>query len=194
MPNLDLRTEDIDAVIFDCDGTLVDSEPITVKVLVDHVREFGLELEYEDFVEEYRRRQELELRKSVELIPGAMELVAAVQKSTALKYCVASNAPRRKINLNLEVTGLDKFFAEPQIFSAYDIRIWKPDPALFLHAAERIEIAANRCLVLEDSLAGIQAGIAAGMQTIGYSVDQESQPTDQVSFVHDLAELIPFLA
>ena len=120
MPDVNLNRDEIDAIIFDCDGTLVDSEPITVQVLVDHVGEFGLKLDYEealglfvgrdmsmivevlekqmgkslpdDFVEEYRRRQELELRRSVQLIPGAMELVTEIENSGKLAYCVASNA------------------------------------------------------------------------------------------------------
>ena len=222
MPDVNLNRDEIDAIIFDCDGTLVDSEPITVQVLVDHVGEFGLKLDYEealglfvgrdmsmivevlekqmgkslpdDFVEEYRRRQELELRRSVQLIPGAMELVTEIENSGKLAYCVASNAPRRKISLNLEVTGLGKFFDEGLVFSAYDIQKWKPDPALFLYAAEKIGVAPNRCAVIEDSIAGIEAGIAAGMQTIGYSPDEDGRVTDRVSFVHSLAELIPHLS
>ena len=219
MADINFKRSEIDAIIFDCDGTLVDSEPITVQVLVDHVGEFGLKLDYEealglfvgrdmtmivevlekrigkslpdDFVEEYRRRQEIELRRSVQLIPGAIELVTEIEKSGSLAYCVASNAPRRKINLNLEVTGLNQFFKEPSIFSAYDIQKWKPDPALFLHAAERIDVTPGRCVVIEDSVAGIEAGIAARMKTIGYSPSPAKQPTDQVHFVHHLADLIP---
>jgi len=221
MTNIDLSRADFDAIIFDCDGTLVDSEPITVQVLVDHVSEFGLALDYDeaiglfvgrdmqmivevlekqmetpfpdDFVEEYRRRQELELRRSAKAIPGAIELMTAIEKAGGLKYCVASNAPRRKIDLNLEVTGLNKFFPESLIFSAYDIKKWKPDPALFLHAAEQIGVAPDRCIVIEDSVAGIEAGIAGGMHTIGYASSLEKQPTDQVPFAHHLADLIPLL-
>ena len=218
MPVVNWNRDEIEAFIFDCDGTLVDSEPITVQVLVDHVSEFGLTLDYEqalglfvgrdmamivevlekqmgkslpsDFVEEYRRRQELELRKSVQLIPGAIELVSEIEKSGDFAYCVASNAPRRKISLNLEVTGLDKFFDDESVFSAYDVQKWKPDPALFLYAAEKIGVAPGRCVVIEDSVAGVEAGIAAGMKTIGYSSSQANQPTDQVPFVHHLADLI----
>ena len=221
MAHFNFKPDEIDAIIFDCDGTLVDSEPITVQVLVDHVSEFGLKLDYEealalfvgrdmtmivevlekqmkkslpgDFVEEYRRRQEIELRRSVQLIPGAMELVTEIEKSGNLAYCVASNAPQRKIFLNLEVTGLNRFFKQPLIFSAYDIQKWKPDPALFLHAAERIGVTPGRCVVIEDSVAGIEAGIAAGMKTIGYSPSPARQPTDQVPFVHHLTDLMPIL-
>jgi len=221
MTKIELSQADFDAIIFDCDGTLVDSEPITVQVLVDHASEFGLMLDYDeaiglfvgrdmqmivevlekqmgtslpdDFVEEYRERQELELRRSAKAIPGAIELMTAIEKAGDLKYCVASNAPRQKIDLNLEVTGLNKFFAESLIFSAYDIEKWKPNPALFLYAAEQIGVAPDRCIVIEDSVAGIEAGLAAGMRTIGYANSPEKQPTDQVRFVHHLAELIPLL-
>ena len=89
---------------------------------------------------------------------------------------------------------MGKFFDEGLVFSAYDIQKWKPDPALFLYAAEKIGVAPNRCAVIEDSIAGIEAGIAAGMQTIGYSPDEDGRVTDRVSFVHSLAELIPHLS
>ena len=220
MTQLDSLSDPIGAIIFDCDGTLVDSEPITVKVLVDYVSEYGLTLEYdealglfvgrdmamimvelekrtsrplpEDFVEEYRRRQAVELQRSVTCIPGAVELLSVVSRGKA-PICVASNAPQPKIELNLQATGLEKFFQPNQIFSAYDVGKWKPDPTLFLHAAEQLNAAPKDCVVIEDSLAGIEAGIAAGMQTIGYAADQSQQPTDKVPFVHHLADLIPML-
>ncbi len=221
MTNDDLRLTDIDAIIFDCDGTLVDSEPITVQVLVDYVSEFGLKLDYDEafqlflgrdmpmivevleaqigkslpdhFAQEYRRRQSIELRRSVKCIPGAKELLTAVQSSGKFRYCVASNAPQQKINLNLEVTGLKTFFEKTPVLSAYDIEKWKPDPALFLYAAKKLDVQPSRCVVIEDSIAGIQAGIAAGMQTIGYASSKDSQPTDEVAFVYELADLISVL-
>lgn len=210
-------TQDFDAIIFDCDGTLVDSEPITVRTLVDFVEQFGLQLDYdealalfigrdmqmivkvleerigkplpEEFANEYRKRQSAGLRKSLQTIPGAHELLESINRPT----CVASNAPQYKIKLNLKVTKLDKFFDKDRIYSAYDIRVWKPAPDLFLHAAEKMNVQPHQCVVIEDSLAGIQAGIDAGMQTIGYAANKDVQPTDQVPFVHDLRDLIPML-
>jgi len=208
---------DFDAVIFDCDGTLVDSEPITVRTLVEFVKEFGLELDYDealglflgrdmqlivevlegrigkklpdDFTETYRRRQAAELRRSVECVPGAEKLLASMTKP----FCIASNAPVFKINLNLKVTGIAKFFEDDLVLSAYDIKKWKPDPALFFYAAEKLKVDPTRCVVIEDSLAGIEAGLAAGMQTVGYSPTAEAKPTDSVPFVHSLLDLIPVL-
>jgi HAD superfamily hydrolase (TIGR01509 family) len=214
-------TSNFEAVIFDCDGTLVDSEPITVAVLIDYVKEFGLELDFDEasnlfvgrdmqtvaqwlnsrtqkqlpdiFAEEFRRRQAIRLRESVKPISGAAELLTSMAKLTK-PFCVASNAPREKIEINLTVTELDSFFTDARTFSAYDINVWKPRPDLFFHAAKQMNIAPADCVVIEDSLAGIEAGLAAGMQVIGYSKDAQSKPTDEVPFVHCLSALVEHLA
>ncbi len=207
-----------EAVIFDCDGTLVDSEPITVRVLVEYVREFGLELDFDEahevfvgrdmrsiaawlesrapqqlpdiFAKEFRSRQAAALRKSVQPIDGAHELLAAMTKP----FCIASNAPQEKIAINLSVTGLDKFFTANRTFSAYDINVWKPQPDLFLYAAKKLNVDPENCVVIEDSLAGVEAGLAAGMQVIGYSKNADMEPTDQVPFVHSLKTLVQHIA
>lgn len=206
-------TPNFEAVIFDCDGTLVDSEPITVRVLIDYLREYGLELDFEEahnlfvgrdmqsiakwlesktkirlpdiFAEEFRARQAVALKESVLPIPGAHELLASMTKT----FCVASNAPQAKIAINLSVTGLDQFFTADRTFSAYDINVWKPQPDLFLYSAQRLNVDPEKCVVIEDSLAGIEAGLAAGMQVIGYSKNAELKPTEEVPFVHCLKEL-----
>mgnify|MGYP006091841169 CR=1 FL=1 len=209
---------EFDAIIFDCDGTLVDSEPITVNVLIDFVGEFGLELGYDDalplfvgrdmpgiisvlesrmgskfpatFPDEFRARQATALRENLTAISGAHDLL----KSLNCQFCVASNAPQAKIEINLTTTGLSPFFTSETTFSAYDINVWKPAPDLFLYAAERLNVAASRCVVIEDSQAGIDAGLAAGMQVIGYSHTPEEAATKEVPFVHCLSELIEVLS
>ena len=206
-----------DAIIFDCDGTLVDSEPITVAVLVEYVREFGLKIDYQEalslfigrdmpgivafleakigielpetFIDEFRARQALALRNSLRPIDGAHDLLAAMTKP----YCVASNAPHDKIEINLSVTGLNQYFTADRTFSAYDINSWKPAPDLFLHVADKMKQHAASCVVIEDSAAGIEAGLAAGMQVIGYSPDPDQKASDDVPFVHSLIELISVL-
>ncbi|MDE0938139.1 MAG: HAD family hydrolase [Mariniblastus sp.] len=209
---------EFDAIIFDCDGTLVDSEPITVNVLIDFVGEFGLELGYDDalplfvgrdmpgiisvlesrmgskfpdtFPDEFRARQATALRENLTAISGAHDLL----ESLNCQFCVASNAPQAKIEINLTTTGLSPFFTPETTFSAYDINVWKPEPDLFLYAAERLNVAASRCVVIEDSQAGIDAGLAAGMQVIGYSHTPEEAATKEVPFVHCLSELIEVLS
>ncbi len=211
-------SRNFEAVIFDCDGTLVDSEPITVRVLIEYLQEFGLDLEFDTahslfvgrdmqsiatwikdnhgtqlpdiFASEFRSRQAVALKESVLPVPGAAELLATIAKP----MCVASNAPQEKIAINLSVTGLDQFFTAEQIFSAYDINHWKPRPELFLYAAEKLSVDPTNCVVIEDSVAGIEAGLAAGMQVIGYSKNADLQPTDKVPFVHCLRDLSQHLA
>lgn len=209
---------DFDAIIFDCDGTLVDSEPITVGVLVDFVSEFGLDLAFDDalplfvgrdmpgivaelesrlgstlpdtFCDEFRERQAIALRRDLRAIDGAHELLDSMTR----QFCVASNAPQDKININLTTTGLDRFFTAERTFSAYDINAWKPQPDLFFFAAEKMGVDVSRCVVIEDSLAGIDAGLAAKMQVIGYCSHPDEKPTDQVPFVHSLVDLIDVLS
>ena len=206
-----------EAIIFDCDGTLVDSEPITVAVLVEYVREFGLDLDCEEalslfvgrdmpgivsflrsrigddlpeeFVDEFRNRQAVALRRSLQPIVGAHELLDAMTKP----FCIASNAPQDKIKINLAVTGLNQYFTQDRTFSAYDINAWKPAPDLFLYVADRMNHDPVNCVVIEDSAAGIEAGLAAGMQVIGYSQHADQKSSDQVPFVHSLIELISVL-
>ena len=206
-----------DTIIFDCDGTLVDSEPITVNVLIEQVGELGLEMQYDeamaifagrdmsvvaeviasqlggplpdDFVDQFRQRQAIALRSELKPIAGAEQLLAQITRP----YCVASNAPHAKIKINLESTGLDRFFQPKTTFSAYDIQKWKPEPDLFLHVADRMSTSPQRCVVIEDSLAGIQAGLAAKMQVIGYSPTPEGIVTSEVPYVHSLLDLIDHL-
>ena len=207
---------EFDLVIFDCDGTLVDSEPITNRVLAEYISEFGLEMDGEEalrlfvgrdmpeiirvlesrlgerlpdhFDEKFRERQAVALKSELEAIDGAHDLLESVSKP----YCVASNAPRKKIEINLNVTKLSRFFSQDRIFSAYDIQKWKPDPDLFLNAAKRMKFRPERCVVIEDSVAGIDAGIAAGMQVIGFC-HGETAPTKTVPFVSRLADLMTIL-
>ncbi|TWU41095.1 HAD family hydrolase [Novipirellula artificiosorum] len=212
-------TSEFDVVIFDCDGTLVDSEPITTRVLVEYAGEFGFEMQFADalamfagvdmpairayiesqiganlpegFTEEFRRRQEIELRRQLQPIAGARQLLEVMQ----LPFCLASNAPHKKIRINLEVTNLASFFPLERCFSAYDIDTWKPDPALFLYAAEKMGVDASRCIVVEDSEAGVRAGIAAGMQVVGYIPKGSPSWSNEVNVVIDsLTDLIPMLA
>jgi beta-phosphoglucomutase-like phosphatase (HAD superfamily) len=99
-------------------------------------------------------------------------------ESLNVPYCIASNAPADKIELSLRVTGLLPLF-EGSIHSAYQIGCWKPDPALFLHAARGMGVAPEQCAVVEDSIAGVRAGIAAGMAVFAYqphSVDARLPP------------------
>ncbi len=209
---------DFEAVIFDCDGTLVDSEPITVKVLLEFVAEFGLTMDFSEaiglfvgrdmpmivevledrmgdklpasFCDDFRARQANALREDLKVIEGADELLTSMTKP----FCVASNAPQDKISVNLNSTGLARHFSDDRVFSAYDINVWKPQPDLFHFAAKKMGFTSKNCVVIEDSVAGIEAGLAAGAQVIGFSQNPLEVPSDKVPFVHRLIDLISVLS
>jgi HAD superfamily hydrolase (TIGR01509 family) len=181
-----------EAIIFDCDGTLVDSEHLGNRVLVEYLSELGLDLSLaealglftglgmantialieerlgrpvpEDFEPELRDRMAITFGESLRPVAG----VEAVLRSVKQPYCVASNATRDKTERSLRTTGLLGYFGE-RIFSAYDIGSFKPEPGLFLHAAEALGVAPERCAVVEDSIVGVRAGRAAGMAVFGFA-------------------------
>jgi HAD superfamily hydrolase (TIGR01509 family) len=179
-------------VIFDCDGVLVDSEPLSNRVLAEELTAIGLPTTTEDSVRDYMGRSwatcsaliEERLGRPLPADFGARyhdrlfelfrrELVAVSGVEAALgaieaPTCVASSGSHERIRLALEVTGLlDRF--DGRIFSATDVVYGKPAPDLFLHAAERIGVAPERCVVVEDSPAGVEAGRSAGMQVLAYA-------------------------
>lgn len=207
----------IQAVIFDCDGTLVDSEVPGMDVLRAHAcalglaftreqahRQFrgmrmadcidwiGAQLQHKpdgfelDFARRVRSAQAVRFNEGLDVIPGAFELLERL----TIPFCVATNGPREKAELTLGLTGLLKFFPD-RLFSAYEVGIYKPDPGLFLHAAKTMGVAPARCAVVEDSLPGIQAGLAAGMQVYALipSVELSADLLQQVHSITDLTAL-----
>ena len=122
-------------------------------------------------------------------IEGALELL----RTLSLPYCVASSAPREKIELSLSLTGLLPYL-QGKMYSSYDIEDWKPSPGLFIHSARSMGVHPHRCAVIEDSWPGIQAGLAAGMQVFALQRhDPDPRIPRHVSIVHRLSELRPLL-
>ena len=182
-------------VIFDCDGVLVDSERISVRVGVGVLAEHGWRLTEEDFAarfvgcsaEEFERgigehlgadlarewddryssrfRQAFE--SDLEAVPGVVEVLSALE-AAGVPTCVASNSDHRHIDHVLELAGLGDRLAG-RIFSAHDVARGKPAPDLFLHAAATLGVDPRDCVVVEDSPYGAQAARAAGMRCYGYA-------------------------
>jgi len=206
------------AVIFDCDGTLVDSEVLTNEVLVEAVADYGLVISLAeavaafrgrkmaecvsaleqrlgralpaDFVSQFRERMSAAFRDRLRPVEGAVDLVRSIRQP----FCVASSGPRDKIESSLSLTGLLPFFKE-SIFSSYEVGIWKPEPGLFLHAARTMGIEPHSCIVVEDSLPGVQAGIAAGMQVFAFQPHEtDPQIPKNVRIVKHLSELNSWLS
>lgn len=212
-----MMKNNIQAVIFDCDGTLVDSEVPGMDVLHAHARALGLDFTREqahqqfrgvrmadciawigaqlqhkpagfevDFARRVRTAQAERFNAGLAIIPGAFELLERL----TIPFCVATNGPREKVELTLGLTGLLRFFPE-RLFSAYEVGIFKPDPGLFLHAARVMGVAPQYCAVIEDSLPGIQAGLAAGMQVYALIHPDALSPdvAQQIHLIKDLTEL-----
>lgn len=188
-------------VIFDCDGVLVDSEPIAMAVLLDTIRAQGLEIDpaqgyelflgrslasvgqmlVEDFgvkldplaLEEMRRRLYDRFRAELKPTPRTPEVLAAL----GVPFCVASSSQPERVELSLRLTGLWDHF-DGKLFSATMVSHGKPAPDLFLLAAERMGYDPGTSLVVEDSAAGIRAAQAARMRVAGYTGGGHARNTE----------------
>ncbi|MFD5160495.1 HAD family hydrolase [Streptomyces hawaiiensis] len=185
-----------DLVIFDNDGVLVDSEPISNRLLAAYLTELGHPTSYEESIRDYmgsamHRIHELVLERTGQRLPESFddvfharvfaafeqELVAVAGASGVLEklaadgvpYCVASSGSHERIRVGHRTTGLDQWFDEERIFSSQDVGRGKPAPDLFLYAAERMGVAPERCVVIEDSPLGVRAAVAAGMDVYGFT-------------------------
>ena len=178
-------------MIFDCDGVLVDSEVIANRVLAAAITEAGLPMTTDesmqlfmgrrwedslfqierrlgrplpdDFSDAYRSRRDAALHAELQPVEG----IAAAIERIPIPRCVASSGPVEKIRFTLGRTGLLELF-EGRIFSAHEVKHGKPAPDVFLYAAERMGAEPSRCAVVEDSLVGVESGLAAGMTVFGY--------------------------
>ena len=185
-----------DAVLFDCDGVLVDSEPITNGVLRDMLEERGWTLSTlecmrifvgkavkdeaalieartglpltEDWMAQFRERRNAGLMRDLKPIPHAVQAVAAVHELFEGRIACASGADRFKVELQLEKCGLMPYFAG-RIFSGHELPRSKPAPDVYLAAAAVLGVDPKRCAVVEDTVTGVTAGVAAGARVFGYS-------------------------
>lgn len=202
----------IRAVIFDCDGVLVDSVGLAGEVLAEYLRDLGFDVSRQDatrrfgsgkmadyaarfeadtgrrlpanFEQELRGRREVVFRERLRAVTGAPELVAALR----VPSCVASNGPMAQIEHSLRIVGLFDQFRD-RIFSAYSLRAWKPEPHLFLHAARALGADPEDCAVVEDTELGLQAAVAAGMRAFAYLPGGGSPAHPSVRTLRHLNEL-----
>ncbi len=205
-------------VIFDCDGVLVDSEVITMRTIIASCADLGLELDMleaeqmftgghwavvvaeierrlggrvpDTFTPDFRARLVKALDSEVEPVDGIIDVLDAMTHAR----CVASNGPHAKMEATLGRCGLLPYF-EGRVYSAYDIDRFKPDPGLFLHAAEQCGTNPARCVVVEDSMNGVRASEAAGMRTIAYvsKGDGEALRAAGATILRDMRKLVDLL-
>lgn len=180
-------------VIFDCDGVLVDSEPITNAMLAQDLTDHGLATTTEDcmrlfvggtlasvaekargmgarlpggWVDDFYERMFDALAEQVEAIPGVDGVLDALD-AAGIPYCVGSNGPPNKMQITLGRTGLLARL-QGRLFSAHTVGIAKPDPGLYLHAAHAMGHDPATTTVIEDSVSGVRAAAGAGMRCFGY--------------------------
>nr|WP_245190175.1 HAD family phosphatase [Leucobacter exalbidus] len=182
--------------MFDCDGVLVDSEIITMGVLREMLHELGWPISEtecvslfvgralkdqgplifdhtgvhtdEAWIAQFRERRDVALSAQVEAIPGIEAALGIISDVYGKKIAVASGADRKKIELQLARTGLDRFF-DGRLFSGMEVPKSKPAPDVYLAAARALGVAPERAVVVEDTVAGVIAGVAAGATVLGYS-------------------------
>lgn len=185
-----------DAVLFDCDGVLVDSEPITNRVLAEMLGELGWQISPEEtlrtfvgkavkdeaalieantgvaitqaWLEHFRERRNAALDRELVAIDGAAVAVRSLHAKLDGCIAVASGADRRKVELQLKKAGILDCF-DGRIFSGHETPRSKPYPDVYLAAAEALGVDPTRCAIVEDTVTGATAGVAAGATVFGYS-------------------------
>lgn len=200
-------------LLFDSDGTLVDSEILLADVMAEifslHGLPFGAERYLQEFrgvrfhtivselekahgslddetrtLMEQRLRERMEARMTEELhpMPGMRESLIALRHHDC---AVVSNGPPRKVHCAMQSSGLAEFFG-PNLFSAYTLKLWKPDPRLYQAAARQMGYPLAQCVVIDDAAVGVQSGLQAGMHVVHYNhfPDQKTTPEGAIEMLH----------
>ncbi|MER5475206.1 HAD family hydrolase [Streptomyces sp. NPDC002685] len=208
-------------IIFDNDGVLVDSEPISNTLLAAYLSELGHPTSYEDSLRDYmgsamHRIHDLVLERTgqrlpddfddvfhtrvfaafereLKPVPGAGQVLEKLA-ADGVPYCVASSGSHERIRVGHRTTGLDRWFDDGRIFSSQDVGRGKPAPDLFLHAAQRMGVRPEKCGVVEDSPLGVRAANAAGMDVYGFTaMTPADRLTGATQLFSDMGELADLL-
>jgi len=189
-----------EAVLFDCDGVLVDSEPITNNVLREMLGELGWHLSPQECLElfvgkalkeevvmiaartgrdvdgrwltEFQQRRNVALMAQLTAIPHIHDAVHRIHAHHNARIACASGADRFKVEMQLRKVGLMAYF-EGRIFSGYETPRSKPAPDVYLAAAAALQVSPTRCAVVEDTVTGVTAGVAAGAVVFAYAPDSD---------------------
>lgn len=206
-------------LILDCDGVLVDSEPIAARCFAEALEEIGIRRTPEaldrafrgrrlddclrqverwsgaplpaDFQRRLQERTFARFERELEPVTGVDEALERIRADSGCRLCVASGGEPEKIRLSLRLTGLDRHFGDA-LFSALEVDRGKPAPDLFLHAARRMGARPGACVVVEDADSGIEAARAAGMGVIAYRPAGHPAPPSGVTHL-DRMDALPAL-
>ena len=187
-------------VIFDCDGVLIDSEVISARTLIRQLGLVGVNVDFAhvqrhflgrswskvaaeirqthglDLTTDFEGNYRSELLKAYETDLKTMPGVERVLGGLAVPFCAATSSSPARVRRSLEISALASFFGD-RVFTASQVEHGKPAPDLFLLAARSMGVTPDRCLVIEDSLAGIAAARAAGMEVWCFAGGSHFQPT-----------------
>ena len=206
----------IECILFDSDGTLVDSELLSMQVLAAQMAPYGADLDPdklhdrfkgwkygeaieilkdelnldlpEDFEAAFRRLQLESFDTLLKPIPGVTELLPRLSQDMA----VVTSGPMPKVRKALSVTGLERFFGD-NIYSAWEVGIWKPDPGIYLHAAKDMGYGIEQCIAIEDSPIGLVAAVKSGIKSVYLNRFGEESPYDDVIQIESMLELLTIL-
>ena len=220
------KNKQIKCVIFDCDGTLIDSEKLCIQAQVDILETVGVHVQYdwlktnyqgvkihnilddliddksflegdgiEQLIAQYRVRCNQLFETFLTPIDGVKE-VLEILINKGIDICIASNAPHEKMKITLPLTKLQHYF-EGRVFSAFDADKWKPDPDLLHFVMDKMNVSANECLFVDDSLAGVEAGVKAGVKTLYFAHDDPERDINIESHflykIHHLTDLLLYI-
>ncbi|WP_192035560.1 HAD-IA family hydrolase [Halomonas sp. YLGW01] len=180
-------------LLFDCDGTLVDSEPLLAAEMATSLSALGLPFAPHDYMGEFRGARFMNIVAELQRRHGTIDPEAlkqgeadmrsrlaerlaseltplpgvreALEALSGYPRAVVSNGPETKIRTGLTTTGLSDYFGD-RLFSGYTVQCWKPDPCLYLHAASLMGYEAHECIAIDDAIVGVKAALAAGMRVI----------------------------
>lgn len=210
-PNVWEKRVNPELVIFDCDGVLIDSESISAQMLIQTLKNFGVTVDLgyvsenflgrsyptvlkqiraefdivlpKDFEDEYRTKLLESFEKNLEIMPGISDVIDRL----SVNFCVATSSSPTRVAKSLELVGL-LTRCEGRIFTASLVANGKPAPDLFLLAAKNMGVSPVNCLVIEDSLNGIRAGLAAGMKVWRFTGGSHISEVDRRSSVSNEAD------
>lgn len=214
--------EQIKCVIFDCEGTLIDSETLCCQALVSVFTSYGAKLTVEECLTNFTggkladilssTRDRLGLQVSIDELeplyreklrilfqahltpmPGADDLLQYL-KDNNIEICVVTNGPKNKLHFSLEITGLSEFFKD-RMFSAFEANSWKPDPDLILYASMHMGFRPEECVYIDDTPKGVAAGVAANIKTYHFRSNTLGPHVDDtdVTPVESLVEFQSYL-
>ncbi|OEF88243.1 HAD family hydrolase [Vibrio breoganii] len=218
-----MESEPMKCVIFDCEGTLVDSEKLCCQalvsvfncygaqlsmdealshfnggkladILVETSQRLGVKVDIDELEPLYREKTRVLFQDQLRPCKNAVKVLDML-KQHGIEVCVVSNGPRSKLEYTLEISGLSDYF-KGAMFSAFDANSWKPEPDLIQYAAMRMGFRAKECLFVDDTLQGIRAGVAANITTLHYRPNPLSPKwsAEGAMSISDLSEVLEYCA